>query len=104
MEVGGHIESDGCLVAHRTQLLDGLSHELTYRQLSAARQQSAGLNPIEDEDVLDKAAQPDGVALDHAEHEPRVITQRADVSIEQQIELALDRGQRGAQLRADRGE
>ena len=64
--------------------------------------QAAGLDPVEHEQVLDQPPQPGAVAVDDAEHRALPGRELAGVAVLQQLEVAADRGQRRAQLVADR--
>ena len=97
-----HLELHLAPPRERGQLLDRVPHELAEVHVVALHVQAAGLDPVEDEQVLDQPAQPGAVAVDDAEHRALPGRQLAGVTVLQQLEVAADGGQRRAQLVADR--
>ena len=103
-EVVGHVVADQL---HPTVGGDGLhglgdgAQQVADGDLLGDGLQTADLDLVEHEEVLDEAAQPRGVAPDDVEGHVLPVRQVAEVAVDEQLEVAADRGQRGAQLVTD---
>src|SRR5215207_9512560 len=94
-------ELDALLVGNRLRRFDGLGDDVVEVDLAELERELPGLDLSEEEEVADEVHEALRVAVDDGEETVLVVAQLTRAAVEEQLEVAADRGQRGPELMRD---